>query len=80
MIDQETLQAYRSRWQAVAEIEALERRKTSVAERWRQLNALLQMAVALGLPMASDDPLDDRAHQRWTRLQEIFLLNSERPA
>jgi len=80
MIDPETLQAYRSRWQAVAEIEALEQRETSVAERWRQLNALLRMAVALKLPMDGDDQLDDMAHQRWTRLQEIYLSSSERSA
>lgn len=80
MIDQEALQAYRSRWQAVAEIEALEQQKTSVAERWSQLNVLLRMAVALKLPMDGDDQLDDMAHQRWARLQEIYLFSSERPA
>lgn len=80
MIDQETLQAYRSRWQAVADIEVLEQRKTSVAERWRQLNALVRMAAALGLPMDSDDHLDNIVRQRWTRLQEIYLSRTERPA
>ncbi len=80
MIDQEALQAYRSRWQAVAEIKALEQQKTSVAERWRQLNGVLRMAVALELPMDGDDQLDDMAHQRWVRLQEIYLFSSERLA
>ena len=80
MIDQETLQAYRSRWQAVAEIEALEQQTASVAERWRQLNAVLRMAAALELPLDGDNQLDDIAHQRWTRLQEIYLFDSERPA
>lgn len=71
MIDQEALQAYRSRWQAVAEIEALEQQEASVAERWRQLNALWRMAAALSLPIDYDDQSDEAAHQRWTRLQEI---------
>lgn len=80
MIDQETLRAYRGRWEAVAEIETLEQKNRSVAERWRQLNALLRMAAALELPLDGDNQLDAMAHQRWTRLQEIYLLNSERPA
>lgn len=80
MIDQESLRAYRSRWQAVAEIEALEQQKMSIAERWRQLNALLRMAAALKLPSDRDDHPSDIVQQRWSRLTEIYLSNTEGPA
>lgn len=80
MMDQETLQAYRGRWQAVAEIEALEQRRMSVTQRWRQLNVLLRMAAALELPLDRDDQLDDLADQHWRRLREIYLSRSGRPA
>lgn len=80
MMDQETLQAYRGRWQAVAEIEALEQRRMSVTQRWRQLNVLLRMAAALELPLDRDDQLDDLADQHWRRLREIYLSQSGRPA
>lgn len=80
MMDQETLQAYRGRWQAVAEIEALEQRRMSVTQRWRQLNVLVRMAAALELPLDRDDQLDDLADQHWRRLREIYLSRSGRPA
>jgi len=80
MMDQETLQAYRNRWQAVAEIEALEQQRMSVTQRWRQLNVLLRMAAALDLPLDRDDQLDDLADQHWRRLREIYLSQSGRPA
>lgn len=80
MMDQETLQAYRGRWQAVAEIEALEQRRMSVTQRWRQLNVLVRMAAALELPLDRDDQLDDLADQHWRRLREIYLSRSGKPA
>ena len=80
MMDQETLQAYRDRWQAVAEIEALEQRRMSVTQRWRQLNVLVRMAAALELPLDRDDQLDDLADQHWRRLREIYLSRSGKPA
>ena len=64
----------------VAEIEALEQQKMSIAERWRQLNALLRMAAALKLPSDRDDHPSDIVQQRWSRLTEIYLSNTEGPA
>ena len=77
MIEQSLLRAYRNRWQAVAEIEALEQRNKSVTERWRQLNALLRLAVALGLPLDQNDSLEDITYLRWMRLRDIYLERSE---
>ena len=73
MLDKEALQAYRRRWQAVAEVEAAERRAASLAERWQQMNALLRMALALELPLPSNDQEADEGHQRWNRLRALYL-------
>ena len=78
MIDQEMLKAYQRRWQAVADIEAIERQQVSLSERWHKMNALLRMAAALGLRLHSDDPQDDSVRQRWNRLAEIYLADVER--
>ena len=78
MIDLEMLKAYRHRWEAVAEIEAIERQQISLLERWRKMNALLRMAAGLGLRLYSDDSQDDTVRQRWNRLAEIYLADVER--
>ena len=46
-MNKEALEAYRSRWQLVAQIEAEERQRTTIAKRLQQLNTLFQTAVAL---------------------------------
>lgn len=78
MLDRTMLEAYQRRWQAAAEREAQERQQTSVAQRWRQLNALLRMAAALGLQPAGASQEDDLVRQRWIRLTEAYLAASER--
>lgn len=73
-VDREMVQAYRQRWQAVAEIEAFERQQETVTERWQKLNALLRMGVALGLNAGTSretDPL--LPHQRWNQLRQMYL-------
>ncbi len=44
-LDRETAQAYRDRWQAVAEMENAQQRQMSLTQRWQKLNALLRMAA-----------------------------------
>ena len=78
MIDLEMLKAYRHRWEAVAEIEAIERQQISLTERWHKMNALLRMAAALELRLPGVDPQDDSVRQRWNRLAEIYLTDVER--
>ena len=73
MLDQETLAAYRRRWQVVAEFEAAERRTVSPAERWQQMNALLRLALALELPLAGDNQEADEVRRRWNRLRTLYL-------
>lgn len=41
------MKAYRSRWEAVAQIEEQERRQATIGQRLQQLNRLFQLAVAL---------------------------------
>ena len=78
MIDRDMLEAYQRRWQVVADMEAQERQQVSVAHRWRQLNALLRMAAALGLQPTGDSQQDDMVRQRWNRLTEAYLAQAER--
>jgi len=72
-LGKQDLQAFRERWQAVAEIEQSELRQMSVEQRWRQFAAILRMAVALELPLPQDD-IDEiiAIRQRWQRLQENY--------
>jgi len=46
-LTKEVLEAYRSRWDAVAQIEAEEQQRSTLAQRLQQLNMLFQFAVAL---------------------------------
>ncbi len=81
MLDRDMLEAYQSRWQAVNDFETLEQQQTSIALRWRQMNALFAMASALGLVMRQDEtPENDVAIRRWNRLVELILANNLRPS
>ena len=44
----EAMIAYRARWEEVAVIEAEERRRMTIAESWRRLNAAVGMLIGLG--------------------------------
>jgi hypothetical protein len=61
---------YRARWQTVAEVEDSEQREATVASRWQQLNAILQMALALGLDLGAQNDDEMVVWQRWARLKE----------
>jgi hypothetical protein len=73
MLDKEMLKAYQNRWQAVAEIKNAELQQTTICQRWKQLNALLRMAAALGLQPENDIEEDDIIYQRWNRLRELCI-------
>lgn len=77
MLDKEALQAYRRRWQTIADVEAAERREASLAERWQQMNALLRMALALKLPLTTDDQEAGEGHEQWNRLRALYLDKME---
>jgi len=72
-MEKQDLQAFRERWQAVAKVEQFELRQMSVTQRWRQFNAILQMAAALELSLPQDDIGEIiTIRQRWRRLQEAI--------
>ena len=61
---------YRARWQTVAEVEDAEQREATVASRWQKLNAILQMALALGLDLGAQNDDEMVVWHRWARLKE----------
>ena len=63
------MKAYRQRWQAVEEVERQEQRAASIATRWQQLNAILRLAIGLGLKLDQEDKEGMVVHQRWARLK-----------
>ena len=61
---------FRERWQAVAAVEIEEHRPASIALRWQQLNAILRLAIGLGLPVAESDKIEEAVvRQRWAQLK-----------
>lgn len=61
---------FRDRWQAVAAVEVEEQRAASIALRWQQTNAILRLAMGLGLSLAeeSDEEVETVRH-RWALLK-----------
>jgi len=68
MLDSKLAKQFRDRWQAVAAIEDQEQRAASISLRWKQLNAIWQLA--LGLRMQSEpDETESLVRERWARLK-----------
>ncbi len=63
-----TLKAYRAHWQAVAEIERQELQTATLELRWQQLNAVIGMAMGLGIYEPVED--ESEVYQRWAKLKE----------
>lgn len=61
---------FRERWQAVRAVEAEEQRTTPIALRWQQTNAILRLAMGLGLPLESDEA-EEEVFRRWARLKGV---------
>ena len=65
---------FRDRWQAVAAIETKEQIATPIAVRWQQTNAILCLAIGLGLSMSKTDDAETQAViRRWVRLKEAAI-------
>lgn len=64
------IREYRGRWQAVAAREAEERRQESIYLRWRQLNAILCLAMGLGWTLTGrDEEGVTQVRRRWALLK-----------
>ena len=68
-MDPVLVREYRARWQAVSEVEAAEQQRAAVEDRWVRLNAILQMAVTLGLDLSARNEDEEVVWQRWARLK-----------
>lgn len=63
------MKAYRQQWQAVEEVERQEQRAASIATRWQQLNAILRLAIGMGLWPRQEDGSEIEVRERWVRLK-----------
>jgi hypothetical protein len=68
-MDPTLVREYRARWQAVAEVEDVERQQATLEERWATLNALLRMAVALGVDLSAEREDEAVVWERWAKLK-----------
>ena len=59
---------YKERWKAVEEFERQELRAATVAQNWRQLNAMIGRGLKLGLARGDDDG-EMEIFRRWARLK-----------
>lgn len=59
---------YRDRWKEVEAVEREELRNSTVEQRWRQLNAILGLAVALGIKFVAVDKTE--VYQRWAKIKD----------
>ncbi len=66
------LEAYRARWKVVEEIEREEARQATIESRWRELNAIFNLAYELGrIQPASEQELEP-IRARWRRLKANY--------
>jgi len=70
--DEQLIKAFRDRWKAVEEVEALEQQTASIELRWQQLNSILRIAIGLGLPLTDSSEDDLVVYQRWAKLRSIL--------
>jgi hypothetical protein len=68
-MDERVVREFRERYQAVAIIEAQEQKASTIDLRWQQLNALLRLAMGLGLSLAETDNSVELIRQRWAKLK-----------
>jgi len=62
--------AFRDRWNAVAALEAEERRRTSLRTRWQQMNALRRLMIGLKLSTPLSEEQEKYVWERWAKLKE----------
>ena len=68
MLDSQLAKQFRDRWQAVAAVEDQEQRAASISVRWKQLNAIWQLALGLGMQPEPDET-EILVRERWTKLK-----------
>lgn len=71
------LKDYQRRWQAVAAAEATAQQKTPLGVRWQQLNSIIRLTAALGLPVEADRRDIDVVRYRWNVLKDAYLISRQ---
>ena len=69
-MDSQLARQFRERWRAVETVEAQEQRAAPIALRWKQMNALWQMALGMGLQPQPDET-ESIVRQRWAKLKGV---------
>lgn len=64
-----TLKVYQDRWKQIADVERGEQRAASMDLRWRQTNAILAIALGLGLTLDRKGIDEAIIRQRWEKLK-----------
>ena len=67
-VDKKLVREYRERYRIVAEVELQEQKTATIGERWRQLNALWNLANELGVRSTPDDV--NTVRRRWVKIME----------
>ena len=62
------LKAYLASWQAVEQVERQELQTATLELRWQQLNAIIGMAIGLGIFEPTED--ETVVFQRWATLKD----------
>ena len=70
-MDKQMLQEWQAGWAAVNQFQAEELRMTSLAERWRQLNAIIRLAAGLGWHVTPDEEEVEIVRCRWQKLKGL---------
>jgi hypothetical protein len=69
--------AYVQRWTAVAEIERQEQSSATIADKWRQLNAIKRTASRLGIQRRDDDG-EMEIFLLWARLRAEYARHHQK--
>jgi hypothetical protein len=73
-LEKSMLEAYKNRWQAVADRENEEQRQMPFIDRWQKLNSIIRLAQSLGLVRQTDEQQIDVVRHR-----HVSGLPSQRP-
>lgn len=77
------IEAWQAGWQAVAEVEAVERQAETMADRWQQLNMLYEFALELGLvdrDRALRAESEVAVYERWGKLKDSWPTYEANPS
>ena len=67
-LDSQLAKQFRDRWQAVAAVQEQKQRAASIDLRWKQSNAIWQLALGLGVQSGPDET-ESLVRERWAKLK-----------